>query len=105
FRQDVTRPLHAVAAVFPELVRDRQQQRDEGMLVLRIDLEDIETDALCSGGIVEQAVALRFLERGGHASLRDGLQFHGLHRQWSRTTEKPNCTNATNHTNQQACWF
>jgi hypothetical protein len=45
-RQHFARAVHPVRHLFAELIRDREQQRDQRLLIRRIDLEDVEADAL-----------------------------------------------------------
>src|SRR6185369_239752 len=61
-RQQLARPQNVVRDLLDELVGDRQKERDERLLVLGIDHQDVEANALRGRRIVEQAIALRLLE-------------------------------------------
>ena len=49
-----------------EVVRDREDQRDQRLVVVRVDPQDVFADALALLRLVQQAVALGFRERGRH---------------------------------------
>src|SRR5690349_13981540 len=75
-RQHFSRAMHAVGLLFAELIGDRQEQCDESALVLWIDAKNVKADALGRRRVIEQAIALRLLQRGRHSLTRDRLQFH-----------------------------
>ena len=63
---------------FFEAIGEREQKRDYGSLVIRIDSKDVETDAFRFAGFVQQAVALSLLQRGGNGVFVELFQFgHG----------------------------
>jgi hypothetical protein len=49
------------------LIGDGEQQHDERLLVLWLDLDNVPTDAFRRRGVVEQAIALGFLQRRGNS--------------------------------------
>ncbi len=57
-----------------ELVGQGEQQRDEGLLVVRLDLQDVQTDALGLPRLVQEPVALRLLERPRNGFPRQRLE-------------------------------
>src|SRR5213595_3538201 len=54
-----------------ELVGHGQQHRHQGLLVVRVDAEDVEADALGVARLVQQAVALRLVEGPGNGVRSD----------------------------------
>src|SRR5438105_2924498 len=67
-------PRDGRGAVLAELVRQRQDQPDQGRLTLRIDVEDVEVDVLGLPGLAEQPVALALRERARYPILREQLE-------------------------------
>ena len=72
--QQLARPSDTFGQLVVELVGDREDQVVQRFLILRVDLKDIEVNALGGNGVVEQPVALRFLESSRDAFMGDGLQ-------------------------------
>ncbi len=61
-----------------ELVGQREQQRHNGLLVFRIDDQNVAADAFGLERFVEQPVARGFFQRGGNSGWGDQLWFnHG----------------------------
>src|SRR5438477_746808 len=52
----------ADAICFFEAIGECEQKRDDGSLVIGIDSKNVEADALCFAGFVQQAVALSLLQ-------------------------------------------
>src|SRR6184192_880844 len=75
-RQHVACAMDAIRLLFDELIRDREQERDERTLVLRLDAQDIEANTLRRRRIIEQPIALGLLQCRGDSLSRDGLEFH-----------------------------
>src|SRR6185503_19055957 len=73
------RPLHGLGSAVAELVGEREEQTGERLLVVGLDGQNIEADALRLEGLVEQPVALRLFERSRDAVAVNGFQRHA---QW-----------------------
>src|SRR3954469_11153691 len=61
-RQHLLRPTNALRWCRPELIGDGQDERHQRLLVIRAQGQNIETDALRRAGIVDDPVALGFLQ-------------------------------------------
>ena len=57
-----------------ELVGQGEHERDVRRLVVRIDLKDVEADALGLVGLVEEPVALRLRQRRFDRLIRESFQ-------------------------------
>src|SRR5258708_20877771 len=65
--QDRARTARELARLAAKLIRERQQQHDERLLMRRIGLEDVLADALRPPRLVHEPVPLRFLKRPWNA--------------------------------------
>src|SRR5262249_27718625 len=75
-RQHLLRPAHVTARF--ELVGQRQEERDDRLLILVIDAQHVEADTLGLGGLVQDAVAFGSLERSRDGISRERLELeHG----------------------------
>jgi len=61
--------VHAV-----ELIGQREDQRHQRALVVRIGLQNVQTDALRLGRLIEKAIAIGSLQRLGDGVLRKRLE-------------------------------
>src|SRR5262249_49557211 len=70
----------ADAEVHPvELIGQRQDQRGQRALVVRLSRQNIQTDTLRLGRLIEQPIAVGALQRFGNALLRQRLELeHGF---------------------------
>src|SRR5882762_4391648 len=73
-RQCPVRMACAHVGVLAELVGDGEEQHHQHLLVVGVDLEDVEADALRLLRLVEQPVALRFGNGPGNARAGDRLE-------------------------------
>src|ERR1700757_4490006 len=62
-----------------KLVGSREQERNEGLLVVGHDGQDIEANAFRKRRLMQESIALHFRECFGNALHRNGLQFE-MHR-------------------------
>ena len=62
-----------------ELIRECEQQHHQRVLVVGIDVQSVQADALGLAGLVQQAIPLRFRHRSGHGFRRESLELecHG----------------------------
>ena len=77
-RQDLPGSTDTLGGRLPELIGDGQQQGDQGLLVFGTYRQHVEADALGGGGIIDDPVSLRLLQRRGDAVFGDrfGLEVH-----------------------------
>jgi hypothetical protein len=69
----------ADAVTFLEPVGQREEERNECLLIFGVNMKNIETDALRFARFVEQTVALGFFERRGNCVFVERFQFaHAL---------------------------
>src|ERR1700730_1682316 len=68
-----------VAVAMPELIRQGQEQHDQGGLIFRIGLQDVQAYAFGQRGLGQQPVPFCFFEGFLNAGLRNRLEFelHG----------------------------
>ncbi len=77
-RQDTIRLIHGHVVALAELVGDGQEQHGEHLLVVGVDPEDVEADALRLLRLVEQPVSLRLGDGPGNCRAGDRLELeHG----------------------------
>ena len=76
-RQQGARFLVGGAEPGVELIGQREEQHEQRALVVGLDGEDVEADALGLDGLVEQAIALGLVERGGQTFAGQLLQLVG----------------------------
>ena len=62
-----------------KLIGQRQDERDDGILVSGIDLEDVEADAFRFTRLVQEPVPLAFASAAGTASVDRGLSVNMDH--------------------------
>ena len=73
-RGDLLRPGERVPQVLLELIGQREEKRDEDLLVVRIGPQNVTANALGLLRLVEQAVVPGALESALDGFLRKGLQ-------------------------------
>src|SRR5262249_49867532 len=87
--RDLLHGLVEASQLLAQLIRERQDQRDARLRVARVDREHVEADALRLVRLVEQAVALGLLHRGGDAVPGKLLQLVDLRHAASPPSGRP----------------